>query len=112
MNVPTTDTIEINAADPASVGVALQKVVDHIMALHMDVGLLSLTIGTLVNAGDAGLLAYPNMTRVIVSTLLENLGEKAPLAALQIGQGLDLPLGSPPKGRKRLKIVQGEKKAA
>lgn len=113
MTDQTTEAFEINPADPASLARCLQQIVRRLQSLHKDIGLLSLTIGTLVNAGDAGLLAQPNATREIVRRILENFGKEAPLAALQIGWGLEIPFDPPPpKGRKRLRIVQDEKTAA
>jgi hypothetical protein len=113
INIPEAETITIKTDDPASIAHAFERLAVHIDALHKDVGLLSFAIGTLVNAGDAGHLAQPNATREILSKVIEFFEKDAPLSAMQLSAGLDLPLGSPPpKGRERLKIVQDEKKAA
>jgi hypothetical protein len=74
---------------------------------------LSLAIGLLVNAGNAGYLAQPNATRDILALLIEKYEKDAPLSAEQLKVALAAPLETPPpNGGTRLRVVQGEKKAA
>jgi hypothetical protein len=113
MNIEKQETISIDPADPASIGKAFTDIVRHIQALHNDVGLLSLAIGLLANAGDAGYLAQPNATRDILGLLVEKYEKDAPLSAAQLKTALAAPMGTPPpNGGTRLRIVRGEKKAA
>jgi hypothetical protein len=113
MNVGEAETITISMDDPATLAHAFERVLAHIDALHMDIGMLSVAIGVLVNAGDAGHLAQPGATRSFLEAVITQFEEKAPLSAMQLRAALAAPLGSPPpQSRKRLRIVQGEKKAA
>lgn len=113
MSIELPDTITVNSDDPSSMATAIGKLAEHVNELHQDVGLLSVCIGMLVNAGDRGYLAQPNAAREIVHVLLAGLGDRAPLAAMQLRAGLDAPIGTPPPdGGTKLTLVSTEKKAA
>lgn len=113
MNARLSETISVRPDDPNSLMTAIGQLAEHVNELHQDIGLLSVCIGMLVNAGDRGFLAQPNGAREIVQLLLGELEDRAPLAAMQLRAGLNAPIGTPPPdGETKLTLVTSERKVA